>query len=170
MSVITTVNPRIIHAESKHGDDIAGEKRNRLARESGLLRLAHPKYFSDGDPLYHKFLHPYSHRFEPAALPAQPLGNSTSGLIYTWTNPNFLLRGSCFTIYVHWDPNGEVRPDIFEQLKEYSNHSDIVFVSASPKLLTNLVAMDRLKNICDFVLFGIPGLRFWQLAIRYFIL
>ena len=73
LSVITTVNPRIIHAESKtRGDDIAGEKRNRLARESGLLRLGHPKYFSDGDPLYHKFLHPYSHRFEPAALPAQP--------------------------------------------------------------------------------------------------
>ena len=135
-----------------------------------MLRLGHPKYFSDGDPLYHKFLHPYSHRFEPAALPAQPLGNSTSGLIYTWTNPNFLLRGSCFTIYVHWDPNGEVRPDIFEQLKEYSNHSDIAFVSASPKLLTNSVAMDRLKNICDFVLIRHnQGYDFgsWQSGILY---
>ena len=75
-----------------------------------------------------------------------------------------------FYYLCHWDPNGEVRPDIFEQLKEYSNHSDIAFVSASPKLLTNSVAMDRLKNICDFVLIRHnQGYDFgsWQSGILY---
>ena len=55
-------------------------------------------------------------------------------------------------IYVHYDPQGDVRPDIFEQLKAYKLKSDIAFVSASPKLVDQTEIMKRLHDICETVL------------------
>ena len=153
LAIIVTPEPNIIHAESKsRGVDIAGEKRNRLARESGSLRKIYPKYFQEGDPLYHQFLHPASHQFEPADLPTEPIGNSQAGLLYSWTNPDFKESERPFIIYVHYDKNGYVRPDIFEQLKAYKIYGDVAFVSASPKLISKVDAMESLHNICDIVL------------------
>ena len=153
LAIIVTPEPIIVHAESKsRGEDIAGEKRNRLARESGSLRKIYPKYFQEGDPLYHQFLHPASHRFEPAELPTKPISYSRAGLLYSWTNPDFKPSERPFVIYVHYDPQGDVRPDIFEQLKAYKLKSDIAFVSASPKLVDQTEIMKRLHDICETVL------------------
>ena len=153
LAVIVTPEPRIFHAESKsRGEDIAGEKRNRLARESGVLRRRYPVRFQQGDPLYNHFLDPASHCFEPVTLPAQPLAISRAGLLYSWVRPKFQPACRPFLIYVHWDPDGEVRPDIFEQLQAYRHHADLAFVSASPALLSYSRTMTRLHQLCDIVL------------------
>ena len=153
LATIVTPQPTIIHAESKtRGEDIAGEKRNRLARESGRLRKIYPIYFQNGDPLYHQFLHPASHQFEPLELPTKPVGDSRSRLLYSWTKANFKASEKPFLIYVHYDRDGNVRSDIYEQLKSYKTHSDVAFVSASPKLLDQTEMMDKLHDICDVII------------------
>ena len=153
LAVIVTPTPRILHAESKsRGEDTAGEKRQRLARESGALRRRYPRYFHMGDPLYSRFLNPGSHRFDPSELPARPLENSRAGLIYSWTNPDFYAGIRPFTIYVHYDSKGDVRPDIIEQLKAYRGHSDVAFVSASTALINQPATINKLQEICDIVL------------------
>ena len=153
LSVIVTPKSKIVHAESKsRGEDTIGEKRNRLAKESGILRRRYPRYFHSGDPLYHCFLHAASHRFEPAEDPVKSLRNSNSGLIFSWTNPDFQSGSRPFIIYVHWDAKGSVRADIFEQLAEYRRYGDVAFVSASPALLEKSDTITRLKNICDVVI------------------
>ena len=153
-AVVVTPEPRILHAESKtRGDDIAGEKRNRLARESGALRRRYPLRFQQGDPLYHRFLGPASHRFEPMALPPQPLGPARGQLLHSWIRPGF--RASVdrpFLIYVHWDGAGALRPDVLEQLRAYRRHADLAFVSAAPALLDQTEAMAALAQLCDIVL------------------
>lgn len=153
-AVIVTPEPRIIHAESKsRGDDIAGEKRNRLARESGALRRRYPRRFQVGDPLYHRFLGPASHRFEPMALPPGPLAPSRDRLLYSWVRPQWVRPGTRpLLIYVHWDGQGEVRPDVLEQLRAYRPHADLVFVSAAPALLEHQSTMARLRDLCEVVL------------------
>jgi GT2 family glycosyltransferase len=153
-AVIVTPEPRIIHAESKsRGDDIAGEKRNRLARESGALRQRYPQRFQQGDPLYHRFLGPASHRFEPMALPAKPLAPSRERLLYSWVRPQWARTGTRpLLIYVHWDGQGLVRPDVLEQLRAYRSHADLVFVSAAPVLLEQRAAMGQLRQLCEVVL------------------
>ena len=170
-AVVVTPFPKIIHAESKsRGEDIAGDKRNRLARESGYLRSLYPKFFHNGDPLYHSFLQPTSHRFEPAELPSKFVGNSRTGLLYSWTNLNFKPGVRPFIIYVHYDSNGDVRPDIFEQLKAYRSYCDIAFVSASPKLCDRPRLLDKLQDACDVVLVRHnEGYDFgsWQAGILY---
>jgi O-antigen biosynthesis protein len=153
-AVIVTPEPRIIHAESKsRGDDIAGEKRNRLARESGALRQRYPRRFQQGDPLYHRFLGPASHRFEPMALPPRPLALSRERILYSWVQPQWRKPGERpLLIYVHWDGQGQVRPDVFEQLRAYRAHADLVFVSAAPALLERTDAMAQLRELCAVVL------------------
>ena len=153
LSVIVTPKSKIVHAESKsRGEDTIGEKRNRLAKESGILRKRYPRYFQTGDPLYHCFLHPASHRFEPAKDPVKPLRNSNPGVIFSWTNPDFKSGSRPFIIYVHWDAKGFVRPDIFEQLTAYRRHGDVAFVSASPALLEKSNIITKLKNVCNVVI------------------
>ena len=153
-AVIVTPEPRIIHAESKsRGDDIAGEKRNRLARESGALRQRYPRHFQQGDPLYHRFLGPASHRFEPLALPAKPLAPSRERILYSWVRPQWRKPGERpLLIYVHWDGQGLVRPDVLEQLRAYRSHADLVFVSAAPALLEQGAAMAQLRELSEVVL------------------
>ncbi|TVS05315.1 MAG: glycosyltransferase [Cyanobium sp. PLM2.Bin73] len=152
-AVIVTPEPRIIHAESRsRGDDIAGEKRNRLARESGALRRRYPSRFQLGDPLYHRFLGPASHRFEPMPLPERPLASSREQLLYSWVRPDIQTRGRHFLIFVHWDVAGEVRPDVIEQLRAYRRHAVVAFVSAAPTLLEQPGAMARLRELCAVVL------------------
>jgi O-antigen biosynthesis protein len=153
-AVIVTPEPRIIHAESKsRGDDIAGEKRNRLARESGALRQRYPQRFQQGDPLYHRFLGPASHRFEPMALPATPLAPSRERILYSWVRPQWPRPSTRpLMIYVHWDGQGLVRPDVLEQLRAYRSHADLVFVSAAPALLEQRAAMGQLQQLCEVVL------------------
>ncbi|MEB3202586.1 MAG: rhamnan synthesis F family protein, partial [Synechococcus sp.] len=153
-AVIVTPEPRIIHAESKsRGDDIAGEKRNRLARESGALRQRYPRRFQQGDPLYHRFLGQASHRFEPLALPPAPLALARERLLDSWVRPQWPGAGKRpLLIYVHWDGQGLVRPDVLEQLRAYRAHSDLVFVSAAPALLEQPAAMAQLRELCEVVL------------------
>jgi len=153
-AVIVTPEPRIIHAESKsRGEDIAGEKRNRLARESGALRRRYPRRFQQGDPLYHRFLGPASHRFEPMELPARPLAPSRERILYSWVRPQWTGSGERpLLIYVHWDGGGQVRPDVLEQLRAYRPHADLVFVSAAPALLEQTAAMAQLRDLCAVVL------------------
>ncbi|MFO8239156.1 MAG: rhamnan synthesis F family protein [Prochlorococcaceae cyanobacterium] len=152
-AVIVTPEPRIIHAESKsRGDDIAGEKRNRLARESGALRRRYPVRFQQGDPLYHRFLGPASHHFEPMRQPPQPLAPSRERLLYSWVRPESQYGGRPFLLYVHWDASGQIRPDVIEQLRAYRRHADLGFVSAAPALLHQPSAMDSLRELCDVVL------------------
>lgn len=153
-AVIVTPEPRIIHAESKsRGDDIAGEKRNRLARESGALRRRYPTLFQVGDPLYHRFLGPASHRFEPMALPVGPRAPSRARLLHSWVRPQWRKPGERpLLIYVHWDGQGLVRADVFEQLRAYRAHADLVFVSAAPALLEQPAAMAQLRELCAVVL------------------
>ena len=171
LAIIVTPLPKIIHAESKsRGEDIAGEKRNRLARESGALRKRYSKFFREGDPLYHTFLNPASHRFEPAALPRKPQDKSRPGLLYSWTSPTFEPGERPFVIYVHYDPKGEVRSDVFEQLEAFGSHGDVAFVSASPELIDNEIAMNRLRKVCNIVLIRHnEGYDFgsWQAGIFY---
>lgn len=153
-AVIVTPEPQIIHAESKsRGDDIAGEKRNRLARESGELRRRYPRRFQQGDPLYHRFLGPASHRFEPMPLPPQPLGLSRDRLVFSWIRPGFC--GSAqrpFLIYVHWDAEPVVRPDVLEQLRAYQRYADLAFVSATPALAAAPEPLAVLQQLCAVVL------------------
>jgi GT2 family glycosyltransferase len=153
-AVVVTPEPRIIHVESKtRGDDFAGEKRNRLARESGELRRRFPLHFQQGDPLYHPFLGPASHRFEPMAMPSLPLAPSRDRLLYSWSRSNFQPKpGRYFLIYVHWDPEGRVRPDVLEQLRAYRRYADVAFVSASPQLIERQQLIDHLQNLCDVLL------------------
>ncbi len=153
-AVVVTPEPCIIHAESKtRGIDIAGEKRNRLARESGALRRRFPCHFNDGDPLYHRFLDPASHRFEPMVLASQPSSASRDRLLYTWIRPDLReSSGRNFLVYVHWDSLGQLRPDVLEQLRAYRRHADIAFVSASPQLLSHSKLISRLQKLCDVVL------------------
>jgi len=152
-AVIVTPEPRIIHAESRsRGEDIAGEKRNRLARESGALRGRYPVRFQKGDPLYHPLLSPASHRFEPIELPVRPLAAARERLLYAWVHPDFQAGDRPFLLYAHWDPNGEVRPDVLEQLEAYRQHADLAFISAAPDLLNQHAAMARLREVCAVVL------------------
>jgi GT2 family glycosyltransferase len=153
-AVIVTPEPRIIHAESKsRGDDIAGEKRNRLAQESGALRRRYPLRFQVGDPLYHRFLGPASHRFEPMGLPALPLAPSRERLLYSWVRPQWPQSSTRpLLIYVHWDGEGDIRADVFEQLRAYQSHADLVFVSAAPTLLERRPLMAQLRELCAVVL------------------
>jgi len=152
-AVIVTPEPRIIHAESKsRGDDIAGEKRNRLARESGALRRRYPVKFQQGDPLYHRFFGPASHRFEPMEPPPQRLAASRERLLYSWVRPDFRSGERSFLIYVHWDAAGRIRPDILEQLRGYQRHAHLAFVSAAPALLNQPAVIDSLHDLCDIVL------------------
>ncbi|MEB3354174.1 MAG: rhamnan synthesis F family protein [Cyanobacteriota bacterium] len=153
-AVIVTPEPRIIHAESKsRGDDIAGEKRNRLAQESGALRRRYPLRFQVGDPLYHRFLGPASQRFEPMGLPALPLAPSRERLLYSWVRPQWPQSGTRpLLIYVHWDGEGDIRADVFEQLRAYQSHVDLVFVSAAPTLLERSRLMAQLRELCAVVL------------------
>ena len=153
LAVVVTPLPSIIHSESQsRGEDIAGEKRKRLAKESGALRDLYPKYFQYGDPLYNRFLDPFSQYFEPVDMPIQPIGKSRSGILYSWTNLDFKPGDRPFVIYAHYDPAGEVRPDIFAQLQAYRCHSNVAFVSASPQLINNTIAMKKLRDIADIVL------------------
>jgi len=153
-AVIVTPEPRIIHAESKsRGDDIAGEKRNRLARESGALRRRYPQRFQAGDPLYHRFLGPASHRFEPLAPPPSPQALSRQRLLYSWVRPQWPQpEARPLLIYVHWDGQGEVRADVFEQLRAYRVHADVVFVSAASALLQRRPLLAQLRELCAVVL------------------
>lgn len=153
-AVIVTPEPRIIHAESKsRGEDIAGEKRNRLARESGALRRRYPRCFEQGDPLYHPFLGPSSHRFEPMQLPLRPRAPSRERVLYSWVRPHWTGSGERpLLIYVHWDRGAQVRPDVLEQLRAYRPHADLVFVSAAPGLLEQTAAMAQLRELCAVVL------------------
>jgi O-antigen biosynthesis protein len=152
-AVIVTPEPCIIHAESRsRGEDIAGEKRNRLACESGALRRRYPTRFQQGDPLYHRFLGPASHRFEPLQLTEQPLAGSRDQLLYSWSRPGFEIQGRPFLIYVHWDAAGHVRPDVIEQLRAYGRHADVAFVSAAPTLLEQPAEIARLRRHCSIVL------------------
>jgi GT2 family glycosyltransferase len=153
-AVIVTPELRIIHAESKsRGEDIAGEKRNRLARESGALRRRYPRHFQQGDPLYHPFLGPASHRFEPMELPVRPLAPSRELVLYSWVRPQWTGSGERpLLIYVHWDGGGQVRPDVLEQLRAYWPHADLVFVSAAPALLEQSATMAQLRELCAVVL------------------
>jgi glycosyltransferase involved in cell wall biosynthesis len=153
-AVIVTPEPRIIHAESKsRGEDIAGEKRNRLARESGALRRRYPRRFQQGDPLYHPFLGPSSHRFEPMELPVRPLAHSREMVLYSWVRPQWTGSGERpLLIYVNWDGGGQLRPDVLEQLRAYRPHADLVFVSAAPALLEQTAAMAQLRDLCAVVL------------------
>jgi GT2 family glycosyltransferase len=153
-AVVVTPEPLIIHAESKsRGDDFAGEKRNRLARESGALRRRFPQHFQQGDPLYHPFLGPASHRFEPMSMPSLPLGPSRDRLLYSWVRSNFQpAPDRHFLVYVHWDPDGQIRPDVLEQLRAYRRHVDVAFVSASPQLIERQQLINHLHNLCDILL------------------
>jgi len=152
-AVIVTPEPLIIHAESKsRGDDIAGEKRNRLSRESGMLRQRYPLRFQQGDPLYHRFLSPASHRFEPMEPPAQPLARARDRLLYSWVRPGTQRQERPLVLYVHWDADGSIRADVAEQLRAYRQHADLGFVSASPALLNNSAALAKLQELCHIVL------------------
>jgi len=153
-TVVVTPEPRIIHSESKtRGGDISGDKRYRLAQESAHLRRLFPQYFQQGDPLYHPFLSPTSHRFEPMALPAQPVILSRDRLLYSWTNPSLKPRSrGNFVIYVHWDSKGKIRPDVLEQLRAYHQHADVAFVSASPELIDRDQLLSKLKRHCDVII------------------
>jgi O-antigen biosynthesis protein len=153
-AVIVTPAPRIIHAESKsRGNDFSGEKRNRLARESAALRGRYPRRFQQGDPLYHRFLGPASHRFEPMALPPRPLAPARERFLSAWVREGFKPGGQRpFLIYVHWDARGQVRPDVLEQLRAYRAHADLAFVSAAPALRDRPGEMAALRKLCDVVL------------------
>jgi lipopolysaccharide biosynthesis protein len=53
---------------------------------------------------------------------------------------------------VHWDPDGQIRPDVLEQLRAYRRHADVAFVSASPQLIERQQLINHLQNLCDVLL------------------
>lgn len=153
-AVVVVPDVLIIHAESKtRGHDFKGEKRIRLYAESYLLRSRHPSYFKDGDHLAHPYLDPHSPRFRPLSRPAKPVSLSRDEILFTWTRPEIRKKAnSPFMIYVHWDPYGRIRKDIYDQLCAYQKHSRIAFVSASPELIDRSDDLELLKNQCDVIL------------------
>ena len=66
--------------------------------------------------------------------------------------PQTLSPGIDPLLFMCYDPNGEVRPDIFAQLEAYRCYSNVAFVSASPLLIDNTNSMEKLRDICDIVL------------------
>jgi len=153
LAVVVTPEPRILHLESvSRGADLKGEKRKRLYAESGRLRAHYPQRFEAADPLHHPRLSADSRRFEPAPLPPQPLHASRDRLLWSWTSPQLQARADRpFLVYVHWDGQGRLRPDVLEQLRQYGQHCQVAFVSASPTLARDAGALAALQQLCVLV-------------------
>lgn len=153
LQVVVTPEPRILHLESvSRGADLKGDKRKRLYEEAGRLRARYPQRFEAADPLHHPRLSADSRRFEPAAPPPQPLHPSRDRLLWSWTRPQ--LEASAerpFLVYVHWDGQGRLRPDVLEQLRQYGRHCQVAFVSASPQLARDAAALAELQQLCVLV-------------------
>lgn len=170
--VVVTPEPVILHLESlSRGADARGENRKRLYAEATRLRARFPRYFTSGDPLHHPLLSQESRRFEPAAPAARPLQIARDRLIWSWRRPMADSRPPRpFLILVHWDARAELRPDLLEQLGQYSRHCDLAFVSACPELASDGAALASLQDRCDVLLvreneghdFGS-----WKAAIQY---
>ncbi|MCP9928008.1 rhamnan synthesis F family protein [Cyanobium sp. CH-040] len=154
LAVVVTPEPRILHLESlSRGADVGGENRKRLYGESALLRSRYPGRFGAGDPLHHPLLSPDSRRLEPAAPAARPLHPSRDRLIWNWSRPEAAgSAGRPFLIYAHWDLQGELRPDLLEQLRQYGQRCRVAFVSACPGLAADAQALSRLRPLCEVVL------------------
>lgn len=181
LAVVVTPEPRILHLESlSRGADVLGENRKRLYDESALLRARYPEHFSVGDPLHHPLLSPDSRRFEPAAPAPRVLQPCRDRLVWSWSraqehsgdtsSDGRAADSQPFLIYVHWDRQGELRPDLLEQLHQYRRHCQVAFVSACPALAADREALSCLKTLCDVLLIREnEGHDFgsWKAAIRF---
>ncbi len=153
LAVVVTPEPRILHLESlSRGADLKGEKRKRLYTEAGRLRGRYAQRFASADPLHHPRLSADSRRFEPATPPPVPLHPSRDRLVWTRSRLAGLESdGRPFLIYVHWDAQGHVRPDVLEQLRQYGRHCQVAFVSASPPLARDAATLAELQQLCVLV-------------------
>ena len=153
LQVVVTPEPRILHLESvSRGADLKGEKRKRLYEEASRLRARYPQRFETADPLHHPRQSADSRRFEPAAPPPQPLHSSSDRLLWSWTSPQLQTSSERpFLVYVHWDGQGHLRPDVLEQLRQYGQHCQVAFVSASPALARDVAALAQLQQLCVLV-------------------
>lgn len=153
LQVVVTPEPLILHLESvSRGADLKGDQRKRLYEEAGRLRARYPQRFETADPLHHPRLSADSRRFEPAAPPPQPLHPSRDRLLWSWTFPQLQTSSERpFLVYVHWDGQGHLRPDVLEQLRQYGRHCQVAFVSASPALARDAAALAQLQQLCVLV-------------------
>ena len=132
-SVISVPGLEIKHYESKsRGEDIIGEKYNRLYKEGGMLRSKHPDYFSSLDMFWPKMLsisNPRAlarHHEHPRVLNYI----CESAIIHRVRGQQDpVLRHYC--VYVGFDEHSRIRPDVLEQIKSLSQHYNVVYVTTS---------------------------------------
>ena len=179
-NVIVTPYPNIIHYEGKsRGKDLEGQAFARQQKEQGLLRHEHAKIYQQGDPLISRHLHPHSRTYAlKENLQKLPRRLVREQIVHCWQRNDFKNRRTPNTLlfFAHYDHNGNMRDDLFDLLKSYRQHADIVLISSTPELTQNKQVLERLKRRCIAVIirnnegydFGswMTGLRFIEARLK----
>ncbi|MFM7548119.1 MAG: rhamnan synthesis F family protein [Cyanobacteriota bacterium] len=153
-SVVVTPEPHLIHHESiSRGKDLSGTRLARHAREQGLLRQHHADHYAHGDPLTSTLLLPSTTRYELRRPAVQPQGRVREQLLYSWRRPRFRARPNRpLLVFAQFGADGQLRPDLLPLLRAYRAHADLVFVGATPALLSQPRRLRQLRRICAVVL------------------
>jgi O-antigen biosynthesis protein len=153
-SVVVTPEPQLIHHESiSRGKDLGGTRLARHVREQGLLRQHHADHYAHGDPLTSTLLLPSTTRYELRRPAVQPHGRVREQLLYSWRRPRFRARPNRpLLVFAQFGADGQLRPDLLPLLRAYRAHADLVFVGATPALLSQPRILRQLRRICAVVL------------------
>ena len=148
-SVISIPDLKIKHYESKsRGDDCMGYKYNRLYKESGILRSQHTHYLSSCDPFWSKMLSVSNPRGTAGYHDRPEILNQKceTGIILRdrgLRDP--LLKHYC--VYVGFDSQSRLRPDVLEQIQILSQYYNIVYVTTSHRKISNDPLFASLKDL-----------------------
>lgn len=151
-SIVVTPHVRITHHESiSRGKDTDGVALARHLREQGRLRCKHAHLYADGDPLTSGRLHPHSAQYQPRDPDTPPLGPVQERVVYHWRRRS-IRPGRPLLLFAHFDAKQRIRPDLFDLLRAYQKHAEIVFISSSNRLHVQPLTMLRLKRRCASVI------------------
>lgn len=131
--VLSVPGLQINHYESKsRGEDMLGEKYNRLHKEAWTLRSKHKQYFSVPDPYWSKNLtisnpRPWALSNDKPNLIQQICDTGIYNRLDGWRAPSH----SHTCIYVGFDAYSRLRPDVIEQIRALADFYNIIYVTSS---------------------------------------
>jgi GT2 family glycosyltransferase len=151
--IICVTDVLIEHRESEtRGIDKSKEAIARLHRERVLLCDKHTKTFQEPDIFHSQIL-----SSDSLQQTGYDIGiashNPKIDTACLYEHRDYCQRTKRFaSIFVHYDPNGQLSLNCLRYLSELSQHSDIFFVSSSRLLVQNEEAINSLKMVCSNIL------------------
>jgi GT2 family glycosyltransferase len=155
--IICCTDLKIIHLESEsRGSDDSVDRIARLTLERNYLVDKHPTRFESNDSFFpveisednvYKLI---SRNAQPSSpIPASDIDRTT---LYVAKQTVKHKSKPIAAIFVHYDKANRVSNECLYYIQSLSKYADIYFVSSSEGLAGNKIDIDRLLDLCSYVL------------------